>query len=98
MNSAIPNSEVAIGRRLNGSETLIDACSRLRSQVFKPRMLQAMKFAVMAATSLRCPTARFLARVRFDPFDRLRLGCAHPSCRGARLDRPCLERPCLERL
>src|SRR5258708_6583855 len=28
MNSAIPNSEVAIGRRINGSETLIDACSR----------------------------------------------------------------------
>src|SRR6476646_8674782 len=35
MRSAIPSSEVAIGRRMNGSETLIDACSRLRSHTFK---------------------------------------------------------------
>src|SRR5258708_23631809 len=39
MSSAIPNSEVAIGRRMNGSETLIDACSRLRSHTFKRGIL-----------------------------------------------------------
>src|SRR6476646_11397162 len=39
MRSAIPSSEVAIGRRMNGSETLIDACSRLRSHTFKRGIL-----------------------------------------------------------
>src|SRR5258705_5845475 len=39
MSSAIPNSEVAIGRRMNGSETLIDACSRSRSHTFKRAIL-----------------------------------------------------------
>src|SRR5713226_9646897 len=39
MNSAIPKSEVAIGRRMNGSETLMDACSCSRSHTFTRRIL-----------------------------------------------------------
>src|SRR6266852_5857089 len=39
MNSAIPKSEVAIGRRMNGSETLMDACSCWRSHTFTRRIL-----------------------------------------------------------
>src|SRR5580704_5626981 len=38
MNSAIPNSEVAIGRRMNGSETLMAACSRPQNQTFRRRV------------------------------------------------------------
>src|SRR5207253_3106828 len=59
--------------------------------------IQATVFGVTVATSLRCPTARSLAQVRFDPFDRPRPGCPPPSCRGARLEPPCFVRPCLER-
>src|SRR5580704_14960977 len=41
MNSAIPNSEVAIGRRMNGSETLMAACSRPQNQTFMPNILRS---------------------------------------------------------
>src|SRR6266404_9780226 len=56
INSAIPNSEVAIGRRMNGSETLIDTCSRLRSHTFKRRSLRSwlrLRSAARRLASLR---------------------------------------------
>src|SRR5258707_10175788 len=56
MSSAIPNSEVAIGRRMNGSETLIDACFRLRSHTFKRGILGSwlrLRSAARRPASLR---------------------------------------------